>query len=178
MGYINAGVGGDFIQRKVIAGNYAVRSQLAAYTTCTVSQGGHNDLYIGIRTAAQLATDLQTFYALPGIVGKPIVQTTIPPKTTSTDGWITVANQTANASRPAAITFNNTERAGVPNVSAVADTDRVLSAYDAVANDNTKLDAPEGVAITGDGAHPNRAGYWRVQSSGMVQAAVLSACGR
>lgn len=96
------------------------RRELIQYCTHIVSQLGINDLdgaTGSIRTAAELVSDLQTLwdllkstYGLP--TDAPIIQITLAPHSTSTDGFITVENQTPYpVDATSRITFNTDVRA-------------------------------------------------------------------
>ena len=80
--------------------NWFARQQLlvAGNPTAIFSENGHNDISKG-QTAAQMLANAKIVYAqvlnyLPGIK---IVQTAITPDSTSTDNFVTTANQTAAA---------------------------------------------------------------------------------
>lgn len=77
------------------------RMALAAYGTGAVVEYGTNDLYVDGRTALQLRADLLNIgNALRRLLGPdaPLYLTTLVPRTTSTDGWQTGANQTVASS--------------------------------------------------------------------------------
>jgi lysophospholipase L1-like esterase len=110
--YLNYGVPGDFAQWYVAS--HARRTELlqAAGVTAGFDLYGSNDLYNG-RTSAQLVADHASIRGyLPAVN---IYDGTIPPRTSSTDGYKTAANQaisntTLNTQR---VTFNTGLRAGL-----------------------------------------------------------------
>lgn len=111
---------------------------------------GVNDLRLG-RTKAQLEADLQTIYTMVAGKGN-IRQTTITPRSTSTDSWATVANQTADTDGTMASLnpLNADIRAGL------AQTHAHIDAADAFmsARDSDVWGVIGGVAPTLDGTHP------------------------
>jgi len=105
MAFVKSARGGDKALDLVNA--HASRAALAAYCTDVVLQLGTNDLSGGA-SAATLAGLIDTIVGyFPGI---PTYICTVPPMSSSTDGWATTANQTAtnNVERSA---FNNAVRA-------------------------------------------------------------------
>jgi hypothetical protein len=98
-GYMNMGNGGEFAQTFIAT--HAKRLALAAYCSHVVVEYGINDIGSG-RTAAQVYADLQTIWGY--FTGKTVIQQTITPYTSSSDGWTTLAGQTPQsivAARPA-----------------------------------------------------------------------------
>jgi hypothetical protein len=103
----------------------------------------------------------------------PVYQTTITPRTTSTDGWATVANQTvvAGCGQPRT-DLNAWLRAGAPvngsgtpvaiGTAGAVPCPYLTGIYDAAATvedatDPTKWKAA--TVLTGDGVHPNATGH-------------------
>lgn len=86
-----------------------MRIALAQYCSHVLCEYGTNDLAAGVTSAALIAT-IQGIQALCG--NKPFYQTTIYPRTTSTDSWATTTNQTPIASESQRIAFNTAVRAG------------------------------------------------------------------
>lgn len=159
LAYINAGCTGD---RALWAkANYTRRAALAAYCTHVICEYGINDLNASNQTSAQTTASLATFFALTGIAGKPIWQCTVPPITTSSDSWATVANQTVNADDADRVTFNNAVRAGIAGVQGFFDLADVAES----ARDSGKWKAP---GWTTDGAHETRLGNLAYQASGII----------
>jgi lysophospholipase L1-like esterase len=112
-----------------------------------IVEHGVNDLRLG-RTQAQLLADHQTIYGY--CTGKRITQTTITPRSSSTDGWATTANQTpkTDGTMSSITSVNAAIRAKPANVSVVLDAaDAAMSA-----RDSNIWTAPP--AATLDGTHP------------------------
>lgn len=141
--------GGQGIQDSVtLAATINANIGLFNYTDF-IEQHGLNDLSLFSRTKAQIEADLQTIFALSNVVGKRIYKTTITPRTTSTDAWATVANQTPTTDgNMADLTGLNTDiRAGLANVNVVLEAaDAAMTAR----NSNLHKAPPAGTA---DGTH-------------------------
>lgn len=132
------------------------RQKLAAYCTHAVNGYGINDIRSGggNRTAAQVEGDTRT---LTQQILLPIAGATLMPVTSSTDGWSTTANQTADSNNAARLTFN-TWIQGLPDVySYVGDVSTPVS--DATLTNVWK------VGDTSDGIHNSAAG-----STGIIAA--------
>lgn len=90
---IRVTVGGDTVHHMVNNWNY--RSGLLKGCDVAFSNYGFNDVSGTTYTLAEIQEDLLTLWRLIKTTGiRKVVQTTITPKTTSTDYWITLANQT------------------------------------------------------------------------------------
>jgi hypothetical protein len=111
--YINGGQAGQSAQKVATTLATQARQIAIAQTYCShfLSQLGVNDLKSS-QTAAQLTTNLQTIYTAVGKGAAKTFQATITPCTTSTDGWISTANQTLHANNANWTTFNDNLRAG------------------------------------------------------------------
>jgi lysophospholipase L1-like esterase len=110
--HLNYGVPGDYAQW-FVAG-HARRLELiqAAGVTSMLNLYGSNDIYNG-RTSAQLIADRATIRGyLPGVN---VYDGTVTPRTSSTDGWKTAANQTISntTTNTQRTTFNAAVRAGL-----------------------------------------------------------------
>ena len=163
LGYINMGVDGDYATN--VATKFTKRGALAAYCSHVICQLSVNDLLNG-RTAAQAHTDLQTIYAFAAFAGKPIWQTTATPfGVGQSGGYVSDANQTAHGSNAARVTFNDTLRGGIAGIRGVIDVAGVLESATKTGVWATDRGAN---ALTGDGTHPNRRGYLRVQSANVI----------
>lgn len=90
--YINGGVNGDTTVSLVAS--HAKRFALGAYCSHLWLDAGPNDLNVGGRTGAQVLADIATLTALWPAKSKVILDT-CKSFTTSSDGWITTAGQTA-----------------------------------------------------------------------------------
>jgi lysophospholipase L1-like esterase len=109
------------------------RSQLIPYCSDLIIELGTNDLSAAISnlTAAQLIAYLETFITsvLPSLgaaKGVRIFLTTITPHTTSSDGFITIGNQTPDANTAERISYNNSIRGGLPGVTGYYETANVF----------------------------------------------------
>lgn len=151
-GYINMGVPSD------VAGatSFAHRAALGAYCTHVIVNYGINNLG-GSQTDVQTLAALQVTYAY--FAGKLIFQTTLPPVTTSSDSWKTVANQTKSTWDSYRVSVNTAIRAGTANVVGVFDT---AAAVETGTGDTTqsvlnggfwKADGTADGAYTTDGIH-------------------------
>lgn len=110
---------------------------------------GLNDLRLG-RTKTELEADMQTLYTMTALNGKSVWQTTLTPRTTSTDGYVTTTNQTAKTDGTmSSLNDLNADIRAVP--SNVTD---IVEAADAFmsARDSDLHKAPP--AGTTDGTHP------------------------
>lgn len=171
MPYINAGLFGD--QVATAKANYAKRATLLQYCSHVVQEAGINDLSAsgGYRTAAALFADLGTLWS-SYFAGKPIWATTLPPRTTSSDSWATVANQTVDANNAERVTYNNSYVRAV--ASPLAGCFEVADAIES-ARDSGKLKATGAAnGYTIDGVHESQAGYLLEKNGGGVVPASLT----
>lgn len=158
--------GGDRLQFWS-ASNAAKRIALAQTATSVVVSLGSNDV-ANSRTLAQLQADGMAAWTALGAKGAKVYQCTITPKTTSTDGWATKANQTpVFAAGGVRDTFNDWLRAGasyvVNGVTVTAGTlghplTGVIDASPAV-EDTTDIHYWKSPSWTTDGGHPTAQGY-------------------
>ncbi|MGE5309728.1 MAG: SGNH/GDSL hydrolase family protein, partial [Sphaerimonospora mesophila] len=121
-GAINAAVAGDRLYW-FRAGRRNTNMSLFARNdaTTTIVEYCRNDLEDG-RSVAQMQADLIWLWSDRSGAGQRVIQTTITPRTTSTDSWATTGNQTvANATIEARrVQLNDWIRAGAPIVSGAA----------------------------------------------------------
>lgn len=96
------------------------RNEVGNYVDYLVNAYGTNDLGTGVSLSVLQSRmlDMGTYVTKPGMRG--LYMSTIPPRTTSTDGWTTVANQTAVSSESVRVAFNDWVRGGMPIVSGAA----------------------------------------------------------
>jgi|GEM_PF-4536806 len=111
-----------------------------------ISNLGTND--IPIRTEVQIKSDYLSMWGSQKSRGIKIYQLTIPPRTTSTDAWVTVANQTVVTGEAIRVAVNDWLRDGAPIT---------ISTYVAAAIGATGSD----VMRIGNALHP-LAGYWEL----------------
>ncbi len=142
----------------------AITTLINSYCTHVISEFGSNDIYVRGDSVATLKTSLTTLYAL--YPGKTIFQTTITPRTTSSDSWATLVNQTIVSGDTSRVTFNTDLRAGTfgPNGGKFDLTAALESSQD---SGKWKVGGPCS-PWTADGIHPNPCGYLQIQSSGVI----------
>lgn len=160
--YINAGVAGSTATQMASQGAAGKRALLGQYCTHVLHQFGIND--IATHTAAVLEADVQTIHGL--FSGKKFYPCTVAPRSTSTDSWATLGNQTADAQTPQRILYNNWVRANTGAFAGYIElADQVESA-----RDSGLWKAP---GYTADGLHETQAGYVAIQNSGAINPAAL-----
>lgn len=142
----------------------AKRVSLAQYVTHVIGAHGRNDLDKG-RSTAQVEADILSVASLFTV---PVWWDTVSPLSTSTDSWATVANQTTASTNTKRGQVNNWLR-GVPaGLAGVFDTCAAIE--NDVANNDGKWKAGP---ITGDGQHPNPAGYAAIKTAGVINAGLI-----
>lgn len=94
--FINVGDPGDRATITSVRANHSLRWQALQGCTHVISNFGVNDLSNGVTLADYQAACIAIWTQL-GARGAKVWQTTITPVTTSTDGWLTAANQTAGS---------------------------------------------------------------------------------
>ena len=113
------GMNGDIIDSFTSPGARDRRlSKAAAYSTFVIEQWV-NEVMAGSETFEQVITKMLTAAVLPGTQGQRVIVTTCTPRTSSTDGYATTANQTpvtinANCGEPGRQALNNALRNGWP----------------------------------------------------------------
>ncbi len=161
--YVNAGASGlrtdyliDFLNADFPSD--ANMFKLASYASDVINQTAVVDVILG-STTPQVENSLTTLWALfPSHI--PVYQTTMPPWTTSTDGWTTLANQTPNSDDAARIGTNDFIRT----------TPSGLAGYFEVANlmessqDSGLWKVP---GYTTDGVHETTAANIDIENSGV-----------
>lgn len=90
--------------------NFTARSRIGAYCTHFIDEYGINDIGGGA-TAANVASNRTAMAAL--FPSKAMFGITIPTSTTSSDSWLTIANQTGTQNPAVVATFNGLVRAGI-----------------------------------------------------------------
>lgn len=109
---------------------------------------GTNDIGSWARTAAKTISDLKDVIAYVNRQGQKAIVNTIPPRTTSTDSWATVAGQTVLATEATRLEINAAVRAGLEGAWMHYDYADVLE----TARDSGRFKAP---GYTTDGVHPD-----------------------
>jgi peptidoglycan hydrolase-like protein with peptidoglycan-binding domain len=168
--YVNAGASGlrtdyliDFMEAD--APSDANMYKLASYASDIVNETGIVDVILG-STTAQIEGNLQTLWNSfpPGI---PVYQTTMPPWTTSTDGWTTLANQTPNSDDAARIATNDLIRT----------TPSHLAGYFEVANvveSSRDSGLWKVLGYTTDGVHETTAANVDIENSGVFSTSSIT----
>ncbi|NTZ60324.1 hypothetical protein G6L24_08380 [Agrobacterium tumefaciens] len=160
-GFINVARGGERLAEFVAS--HSKRLEVAQYCSHVAIHMGINDFTSGQTSAGALA-DLNTIKGY--FPTHEIWFATVEPVSTSSDGWLTVANQTIDAASNAnRIAFNNAIRAGITGAAGYFDIADVLES----GRDSGKWRVLPGVALTSDGTHANEAGYNLVEKSGEVR---------
>lgn len=150
---INLGVGGDRCASFV--SSHAIRHALLAFTSHIWSNYCINDILSG-GTAAAAHASLQQLIALPNVAGKPFYQTTLEPIGVTGTPWNSDGGQTASATNPQRVIWNDTLLGGVNGVNGILDVNKI-----AESPTKTGVFATDGFAanpITNDGNHLNRRG--------------------
>jgi hypothetical protein len=162
--FINASMSGE--RASTFITTHSRRAALGVYCSHIINELGINDLTVP-RTAAQLLADHQTIAGY--FPGKRYYMTTLPPKSTSTDSWATVVNQTPDATSNAQrISFNNTLRSSLPSwAKGYLELADVMES----SRDSGVWKAGYCYAADGFGIHPNSTGYNAVTASGNINAA-------
>jgi hypothetical protein len=131
---------------------------------------GTNDI-AGARTLGQIQADLQTIgNGLLGVGMSKVYIVTMPPRTSSTDAWVTTANQTRLATEATRITVNDwirtvpTPFSGVLELADVVETD--------IAGVATRNGGYWRANWSDDGVHGNPVSYAAIAAT-MVPATVL-----
>ncbi|HTV26815.1 MAG TPA: peptidoglycan-binding protein [Xanthobacteraceae bacterium] len=168
--YVNAGASGlrtDFLVNFLNADepSDANMYKLASYASDIINETGVVDVILG-STTPQIENNLATLWSLfpPGI---PVYQTTMPPYTTSTDGWTTLVNQTPNSDDAARIATDDWIRT----------TPLGLAGYFEVANlmesaqDSGLWKVP---GYTTDGVHETTTGNIDIETSGLFATSTIT----
>ena len=144
-----AGASGETIANWIDQTKTIYRLGILRGCTSALVQLGINDVS-NSRTSTQIQNDLLTLYARLQTLGiNRIYQTTITPRSTSTDSWATVNNQTAHANNAARVTVNNWIRANTAGITGYFEiADLVESARDS---------GLWKASYTADGVHPTDA---------------------
>lgn len=107
------GAPGERVNGILVPQGYARRLVTASHGGNIVSNYGVNDLGNG-SSLAQLQSDITTFWRMFSPMRKRVFQTTITPRTNSTDSWATTTNQIVQTWEANRTGFNSWLRAGAP----------------------------------------------------------------
>ncbi len=106
---------GDELVNQVSAPYFRSRAQMLPGCTHVIIETSTNDIYNASQSQAQVEANLLRLATQAAAGGAKVFVTTITPRVTTTDGGVTVANQTTSASyEPIRTAENNWRRAGCP----------------------------------------------------------------
>jgi lysophospholipase L1-like esterase len=113
--YVRVAKGSELGQNFVAYSTSRRRRQMLQWATHAIVEYGTNDIFGG-RTLAQTQADLLSIWFTMWRRNAQVWQTTISPRTTSTDSWTTTGNQSKNTAPQDAtrVTLNAWIRAGAP----------------------------------------------------------------
>lgn len=161
LGYIQMGIPSDQALKFVASHN--LRVALGNFCSHIVVNYGINDLSTGGRSDAQIQGDLNTIRGY--FPTKKVFLATMPPSTTSSDSWATVANQAVKAFEANRVLNNNWRRT----------TPAGYAGYFEVANvvetgNNSGFWKVDGTAskYTADGVHESNFAYVAEKNAGVV----------
>jgi hypothetical protein len=176
-GYSNMGVNGDTASTFASTLNTNRRAVLS-YCSHLIVEYGTNDFSFGGSSVAQLQTDLTTIYGFAP-VGTVTFQTTLFPRTCSTDSWATTTNQSPEGTGSCNLSSNFESKRATFDAALIGgtfgpnggffDPDSVVG----TGTNNSLWRAGAGFPTcnpwTDDGVHPNTCSYYTVlQSSGYI----------
>jgi lysophospholipase L1-like esterase len=118
-GLVNIGVANDTAQNFRTLAGHMRRMMFARHCTTAVVNYGRNDI-TGGRTLAQFQADIIAVWTMMSQRKMRVFQTTITPRTTTTDQWLTTGGQTAGSGEAVRTAFNDWLRAGAPMVAGAA----------------------------------------------------------
>jgi len=155
--YINQAISSEPLGN-FIGANGAKRRARTAWCSHIICEYGRNDF-----TSVSGSVFLGYVTTCAGLFpGKPFFQTTITPRTSSTDGWTTVGGQTVDGGHTSRLLVNHRLRAGgVPGVYDFFDLTKVVESD----RDSGLWKAP---GYTVDGTHPTTPAYYEVRDSGVL----------
>lgn len=163
LAYIQATAQAESLQNFI--SNSTKRRALLTYCSHVIINLGINDV---ARAGTTMRNDLVSIINLLAPAGKPIWLTTLMPYATSTDSFITTANQTTQANNANRVAYNNLIRGGIAGATGYFDiADAVESARD------SGLWRVDGGAHTADGLHVNPRGSMAIQAAGKINPAVF-----
>lgn len=153
-GFLDLSESGQTAQQQAGTG-FTRRATYLQYVTHAVLQLGINDILTNTTSAVNVAAYRQTIRSFaPNLKW---FETTLDPKSTSTDSFATLTNQTTNANNQIRVDFNDQVRAGDPGFEGMFD---LADATESARNSGIwKAPPMTPAAITADGTHSNNAGY-------------------
>lgn len=162
VGYLSWALGG--YKATDVISTHTILQSLAPYFSHVFCELGINDIEFNSKTAAQALASVQTIWGY--FPGKKIGQSTIEPRSTSSNSWATVGNQTASANNAQRTAFNDLIRA-LP-----AGLDAAYEVADQVetARNSGIWKAP---GYTADGLHGSQTAYLAIKNSNAISPAIL-----
>lgn len=160
LGYIVRALGGDYPYQRLAFPGETVDALMQQSGTTRFRRASlmeaagitHIICEIGVNSlgSAVVETNIQTLWSFLAGYGVPVYQTTITPKTTSTDSWATVENQTVGANEAARLSLNELIRS----------TPSPLTGYFEIADlaESARDSGKWNAGYTDDGTHPNATG--------------------
>jgi hypothetical protein len=142
------------------------RANILQYASHLVCAYGNNDVYTLGHSAAVIWGELKQIYALMKAhgAGKKTYQTTITVRTTSSDGWTTLANQTTTNGNTVRVALNALIRGGDASLDGYID---VADAFESARDSGKWKPGPSANLYTSDGTHPVTQGYLFLKESGI-----------
>jgi hypothetical protein len=147
-----------------------LRRQFLQYATGFVSLYGDNDIALNARTPAQVKTDLEAIAQLPGIVGKKLYASTLPPRTTGAN-FLTRGAQTPAATEAERIAANALIRAGLAGYTGIVD---YADVFEGGRDLGTWTVDGSGNALPQDGTHPKLTGVVFGAAAGILTPAMFA----
>lgn len=162
----NGDQGEDFVA------SHTNREAIFAYASHLICEYGSNDFYTVGASQATVKATLQTIWGYMTARGGKVYQTTITPRTTSTDSWATTGNQTlVSGTVDARRTGLNDElRGGLTGLEGYFD---VADAIETSRNSGIWKVTGSANGYTADGIHPNTPGSVLVRDSGVIALPVV-----
>ncbi len=168
-GYMRIARPAETAQTFAVQANHPLRMRLLAGCTHAIVEYGTNDFFTG-RTLLQIQTDLITIWNALIQRGMKVYQSTITPRTTSTDNWATTANQTVSANESVRVALNNWIRMNPsPLITYFEVADICETARD---SGKWKNDGITAFLNTSDGTHPSTASH--IAASAAVNTALFT----
>jgi lysophospholipase L1-like esterase len=161
-GYANCGFPGE--TATTFVSSHTQRLSLLPYCTHVIINYGTNDVFAG-DSKATIEGHLTTIYGL--CTGKTVFQTTIVPRTTSTDSWATATNQTVLSQESVRTTLNDDFRAGT--FKPAGGIFNICSPVETSLNSG-KWTFP---TKTDDGIHPNHNGCIDIKTAGVIDTTLI-----
>jgi lysophospholipase L1-like esterase len=113
-GVTNLARGGDQLQWFLRQAGHYYKLPLVEGYTHALSEYGTNDIFTGARSLAQVQADLISLWQILAAMNMKVGHCTILPRTTSTDSWATLNNQSTITGETVRTGLNTWLRAGAP----------------------------------------------------------------